>query len=100
MFDKDKHRLVMTGILKDIYSDISIASLLGFKGGTAAYLFYELPRFSVDLDFDLLEDSEENRSLVFDKLHSILEKYGEIKDQEKKHFTLFFSISYGVGDIR
>ena len=42
-------------ILKDIYADITINSLLGFKGGTCAYFFYNLPRFSVDLDFDLLE---------------------------------------------
>jgi predicted nucleotidyltransferase component of viral defense system len=29
--------------------------LLGFKGGTALYFFYGLPRFSVDCDFDLTE---------------------------------------------
>ena len=50
----------MGRILKDIYTDVSIAPLLGFKGGTCAYLFYGLPRFSVDLDFDLLEVNEEN----------------------------------------
>lgn len=27
--------------------------ILGFKGGTAAYIFYDLNRFSTDLDFDL-----------------------------------------------
>lgn len=65
MFNKDKHTLIMTQILKDIYSDVTISSLLGFKGGTAAYLFYDLPRFSVDLDFDLLENSEKNRDIIF-----------------------------------
>ena len=98
MFNKDKHKVIMTQILKDIYSDVTISSLLGFKGGTAAYLFYALPRFSVDLDFDLLENSERNRDLVFEKVHDILSKYGEVKDEQKKFFTIFFSLSYKVGE--
>lgn len=98
MFNKDKHKLIMTQILKDIYSDVTISSLLGFKGGTAAYLFYELPRFSVDLDFDLLENSEKNRDIVFKKIHTILSKYGEVKDEQEKFFTVFFSLSYKVGE--
>lgn len=98
MLNKEKHQAVMVNILKDIYSDISISSLLGFKGGTAVYLFYDLPRFSVDLDFDLLEDSEENRDAVFQKVRAILLKYGEIKDEQKKFFTVFFSLSYAAGE--
>lgn len=100
MLNKDKHQLVMTQILKDIYSDVTISSLLGFKGGTAAYLFYELPRFSVDLDFDLLENTEKNRDLVFEKVHDILKKYGVIKDEQKKFFTVFFSLSYEPGEYQ
>ncbi len=98
MLNKEKHRLVMAQILKDIYSDISIASLLGFKGGTAAYLFYDLPRFSVDLDFDLLDDSESNRELVFEKVRNIVSKYGEIKDEQQKFATIFFALSYAAGE--
>lgn len=88
----------MTRILKDIYSDVSIASLLGFKGGTAAYLFYDLPRFSVDLDFDLLDNSEKNRDLVFEKIKGIISRYGEIKDEQKKFATIFFALSYELGN--
>jgi predicted nucleotidyltransferase component of viral defense system len=98
MLNKDKHNLVMAQILKDIYSDVSISSLLGFKGGTAAYLFYGLPRFSVDLDFDLLENTDKNRNLVFEKIRALLVKYGEIKDEQKKFFTVFFSLSYEAGE--
>lgn len=98
MLNKEKHQLVMSQILKDIYSDIELASLLGFKGGTAAYIFYDLPRFSVDLDFDLLDDSEENRNLVFGKIKSIVSKYGEIKDEQKKFATIFFALSYEAGE--
>lgn len=98
MLNKNKHKFVMVQILKDIYSDASISNLLGFKGGTAAYLFYQLPRFSVDLDFDLLDNSEEKRKLVYDKVKSIIEKYGEIKDEKNKYFTILFSLSYEKGE--
>lgn len=98
MLNKEKHQTVMVQILKDIYSDISIASLLGFKGGTAAYLFYGLPRFSVDLDFDLLENTKENKDLIFKKIREILSKYGIIKDEQIKFFTIFFLLSYSTGE--
>ena len=98
MLNKSKHQLVMGQILKDIYSDISISSLLGFKGGTCCYFFYDLPRFSVDLDFDLLIVNEENKQKVFDKIVGILGKYGEIKDKHIKHFTIFVLLSYGDAD--
>ena len=96
MLNKNRHKLVMTQIIKDIYSDVSISSLLGFKGGTAAFIFFALPRFSVDLDFDLLVDSEKNRELVFGKIEKILLKYGEIKDSQQEFATLFFALSYGA----
>ncbi len=98
MLNKDRHKRIMLEILKDIYSDIKISSLLGFKGGTAAFLFYDLPRFSVDLDFDLLEQSQENTDLLFARVKKILEKYGEIKDSQKKFATIFFSLSYAPGE--
>lgn len=88
----------MGRILKDIYADVSIAPLLGFKGGTCAYLFYGLPRFSVDLDFDLLEVNEENQNTVFDKVMHILSNYGQLKDKYIKKFTIFALLSYGNDD--
>jgi len=94
MLNKEKHQLIMGQILKDIYTDSSIGPLLGFKGGTCAYFFYNLPRFSVDLDFDLLEVSEENKKAVLKKIITILNKYGQIKDQYIKRFTFFALLSY------
>lgn len=88
----------MGQILKDIYTDVSIAPLLGFKGGTCAYFFYNLPRFSVDLDFDLLRPSEENQKMVLEKVVAILQKYGVIKDRHIKRFTVFALLSYGDDD--
>lgn len=93
MFDIDHHKSILVQILKEIYSNISIASLLGLKGGTALYLFYNLPRFSVDLDFNLLDIKKKDR--VVQSVRDILKKFGEIKDEEEKRSTLFFLLSYG-----
>ncbi|MBI2634404.1 nucleotidyl transferase AbiEii/AbiGii toxin family protein [Candidatus Peregrinibacteria bacterium] len=91
-FDISVHRNILFQILKDIYSDTTIAPLLGFKGGTAALIFFELSRFSVDLDFDLLDESKED--YIFDRIEQIAEKYGSIKEIERKRFTLLFVLSY------
>jgi|WetSurMetagenome_2_1015567.scaffolds.fasta_scaffold17978_3 predicted nucleotidyltransferase component of viral defense system len=90
--DIDIHRNYIVRILKDIYTKPGISSLLGFKGGTAAYLLYGLDRFSVDIDLDLLapEKSED----VFSALENILKSYGTIKEKHKKKNTLFFMLSY------
>ncbi len=89
------HKLIMTKIIKDIYSDISIGSALGFKGGTALYLFYNLSRFSVDLDFDLLDGSK--KEIVFKNITKIVNKYGLLKEKREKYFTLFWLLSYEKG---
>ncbi|MFA6409299.1 MAG: nucleotidyl transferase AbiEii/AbiGii toxin family protein [Gammaproteobacteria bacterium] len=90
--DHALHKNLLLQILKDIYSDTSISSFLGFKGGTAAFIFYGLERFSTDLDFDLLETAKEDQ--VFAKVQEILHNYGEIKEARKKRFSLFFLLSY------
>ena len=38
--DTTIHKSIMLKILKDIYADTNIGPVLGFKGGTAAYMFY------------------------------------------------------------
>ncbi len=86
------HRNILLQILKDIYSDTSISPFLGFKGGTAAYLFHNLPRFSVDLDFDLLNEKRED--YVFKKVGEIIKNYGQIKEERIKRYNLFFLLSY------
>lgn len=98
MLNKEKHQLIMGQILRDIYADTSIAPLLGFKGGTCAHFFYNLPRFSVDLDFDLFSTEATTQSWVFEKIKEILKKYGEIKDSHIKRYTIFMLLSYGDTD--
>lgn len=86
------HKNILIKILKDIYTDSTIGPILGFKGGTAVYLFYTLNRFSVDLDFDLLDTEKEG--LVFEQVKRVLESYGTIKEAKKKRFNLFYVLAY------
>lgn len=90
--DISVHKSILLQILKDIYSDADISPYLGFKGGTAAYIFHDLERFSVDLDFDLLDEAKEEQ--VFSRIEQIVKNYGQIKEARKKRFNLFFLISY------
>lgn len=92
VLDKTIHKNILIKILKDVYGDSSLGPILGFKGGTAAYLFYNLGRFSVDLDFDLL--SKEKEEYVFERIKKILENYGTLKQAEKKRFNLLYILSY------
>jgi predicted nucleotidyltransferase component of viral defense system len=86
------HRTILFQILKDVFTDTSIAPYLGFKGGTAAFMFYGLDRFSVDLDFDLLDESRED--YVFERVIKIIEQFGTLKELHKKRFNLLCVISY------
>jgi predicted nucleotidyltransferase component of viral defense system len=69
--------------------------VLGFKGGTAAYLFYGLERFSTDLDFDLLSSDKED--FIFETINNILARYGTIKKARKKRYNIFFLLSREEG---
>lgn len=86
------HKNLLIRILKEIYSDKLMGPILGFKGGTAAYLFYDLSRFSVDLDFDLLDPGIGDT--VFEKIHTLLQEYGMVKDARKKRYSFFYLLSY------
>lgn len=96
MLNKEKHQFILVNILKEIYSDPELRNVLGFKGGTAAFLFYGLPRLSVDLDFDILDESR--LQIVFERLKKILSNLGDLQEAREKRYTLFFLLSYGKGD--
>jgi predicted nucleotidyltransferase component of viral defense system len=75
--DKNKHRQIMLKILDEISSNTLLANQLGFKGGTACYFLHGLDRFSVDLDFDLLDEKKE--VAVKQELLTLLAEYGSVK---------------------
>lgn len=92
----NKHKFFLMQILKDIYSDIELANCLGFKGGTALMFFYDLPRFSVDLDFNLLNPAKEKT--VYEKVRTILSKQGKIFDEAMKFYGPIIVLDYGIGE--
>ena len=94
--NNNKHRFYLTQILTDIYSDRELAHCLGFKGGTALMFFHNLPRFSVDLDFDLLEPAKAEQ--VYMKVKNILLKYGKIHDEAQKFFGDLLVLDYEHGE--
>jgi predicted nucleotidyltransferase component of viral defense system len=94
--DQNKHKMYLTQILTDIYSDRELSVVLGFKGGTAAMLFYGLPRFSVDLDFNLLDKNFAERA--YQKVKNIVLKYGKIHDEAQKFFGDLLSLDYEHGE--
>lgn len=92
MVNIDFHKTTLITILRGIYSDSLLRNSLGFKGETAAMLFYELPRFSVDLDFDLL--AADKKQAIFMKLKQLLPHFGMVREAIEKRNTLFFLVSY------
>lgn len=94
--DKNKHKFLMMQILKDIFTDKLLSSCLAFKGGTSLMFLYGLPRFSVDLDFNLLDCTKQHA--VYEKLLTIAKKYGTIKDAQKKFFSPLVVLDYGKGE--
>jgi predicted nucleotidyltransferase component of viral defense system len=90
--DTATHKNILLRILKDVYTDAALGPFLGFKGGTAAYLFYGLPRFSVDLDFDLLDETKTKH--VFEQIKNILGGYGAVVEAREKRYSLFYRLVY------
>lgn len=58
--------------------------------------FYGLPRFSTDLDFNLLDLSKETD--VFEEIRNILLKYGRIHDEAMKFYGSILVLDYGAGE--
>jgi predicted nucleotidyltransferase component of viral defense system len=52
--DIPRHRSVISQVLKEIVTHPGLKNSLGFKGGTSLFFLENLPRFSTDLDFDLI----------------------------------------------
>lgn len=58
--------------------------------------FYDLPRFSVDLDFNLLDLAK--KDMVYEKVRNILLKHGKIFDEAKKFYGPVLVLDYGIGE--
>ena len=60
--------------------------------------FHDLPRFSVDLDFNLLIADKEKETEIYQKVRNILLKYGKIDDEAQKFFGPILVLNYGKGE--
>ena len=92
MLDKNKHEVILKQILRDIFKEESLQGQLAFKGGTCLYIFYDLNRFSTDLDFNLVSEN-----LNHEKISDILKKYVIIEDFSSKRNTWFWLGSFEKG---
>ena len=94
--DKQRHKLYMAQILSLIFKDKDLCNVVGFKGGTALMFFHNLPRFSTDLDFNLLDVSKQD--VVYNKVRQILLRFGTIDDEAKKLYGPILVLNYGKGE--
>lgn len=58
--------------------------------------FHNLPRFSTDLDFNLLDTDK--LDIVYAKVRQILLRFGTIDDEAKKQFEPILVLNYGKGE--
>lgn len=73
MLNRDKHRVLLMKIIKDIFTS-KYASQLAFKWWTASYFLYGLDRFSTDLDFDFFW-----KTSIDTWIAELLKPYGKVK---------------------
>ncbi len=92
-FNLNLHKQILFKVLIDIFKDKSLSLKLAFKGGTCAMLFYDLPRISLDLDFDALDLLAKED---IEKIRMIVSRYGRIKDFKDKKNTVFMLLDYQV----
>lgn len=85
MIDKATHRHILYQLIKAIFQ-LPEAKHLAFKWGTLAYFFHGLPRFSTDIDLDLLHDT--NQSKTYENIAHIAQQFGEVKF--KKHLLISY----------
>jgi predicted nucleotidyltransferase component of viral defense system len=76
------HKAWLIRVLREFADDSELASLLRFKGGTCAAMLNLIDRFSVDLDFDLIDADAVDSAK--ERMEKIFEKLGlKIADQSK-----------------
>lgn len=82
------HKAWMYRLLSAIADDSVLVQGLRFKGGTCAAMRGILPRFSVDLDFDLLEPGDQRH--IRRQLEKIFKKWDLIIDDCSKTVPQYF----------
>lgn len=86
-----RHKIQQLRLLTALIDDPYLAQLIVFKGGTCATLLGYLDRFSVDLDFDIVENADKKKinKLIMDCASSL-----GLTIQKKSARTLFYVFKY------
>ena len=88
MLNRQIHETHLRRLISLIYTDRRLLNNLAFKGGTALYMFYNLDRFSTDLDFNSLVEE-----LDVEAMNEVVKDY-EVQDYFEKFHTWFWLLSY------
>lgn len=92
-----KHKYQLYRLLTAILEHNYLANTLYFKGGTYAAMRGILNRFSIDLDFDLVDKTQKPR--VREELDNIFTKLKlKIKDQSREHLQFYLEYPARVGE--
>lgn len=86
----NRHKTHLINLLQAVLSDNTLSNHLLFKGGTCAALRGILPRFSIDLDFDLATKDENIQKDLKRRLHKIFRNQKLTLAQESVHHLQFF----------
>jgi len=92
------HKSYLNRLLIEIIDEPSLSHILALKGGTCASMLGYLDRFSVDLDFDVLKNTDER--IVRKKIHTIVEHLGLTAVAKKIDNALLFQIRYPAVALR
>lgn len=82
------HKAWMYRVLTAMADDMSLSSILFFKGGTCAAMRGFLDRFSVDLDFDLTDESQ--LRMAKKHLEKIFGRLGLVIHDQSKNYLQYF----------
>ena len=94
MLNRTIHESHLRRLTASIFNDPVLSTQLALKGGTCLFLFYNLNRFSTDLDFNCVDFG-----LDVERLSDIFKSY-EIQEQTNKHNTWFWLLSYGKNTVK
>ena len=85
------HKFQLQKLLITVIDDIYISQHVCFKGGTCAEMSGFLDRFSVDLDFDIIDNVEDK--LFRSHIDKITKRLG-LTDDNRNTKSLFFNFKY------
>ena len=90
LFESNVHKRYLSLLLTELAK--TFPEKIAFKGGTCAYFFYNLPRFSFDLDFDILRQFS---ATDIDMFREAIARHGRAREFHDKQNTLFCLFDYG-----